>query len=147
MQMQKASQIDVLLVEDSPSDAELTRRALQKNNLANTLSWVRDGAEALDFIYCRGRYAERGGNERMIILLDLKLPKLDGLQVLERLKGDPATRSIPIVVLTSSAEDRDLEEAYRLGANSYLVKPVEFGAFVEVVSSAGFYWLIENRQP
>lgn len=137
----------VLLVEDNASDGELTLRALKKHNLANEVTWVRDGAEALEFIHCTGAYSRRSSGNPVLILLDLKLPKVNGLQVLERLKSDPDTKAIPIVVLTSSAEDRDLEAAYQLGANSYLVKPVEFGAFMEVVSKAGVYWLIDNRLP
>ena len=139
--------MDVLLVEDNASDAELTLRALRKHNLGNGITWVRDGAEALDFIYGSGGYSDRGPGKVVLVLLDLKLPKVNGLQVLARLKADEQTKKIPVVVLTSSAEDRDLDEAYGLGANSYLVKPVEFGAFVDVVSNAGFYWLIENKLP
>lgn len=145
--MHDRGHVDVLLVEDNASDGELTMRALRKHNLANGVTWVRDGAEALDFVYGTGAYADRPPGNLVLILLDLKLPKVNGLEVLAKIKSDERSKTVPVVVLTSSAEDRDLEEAYRLGANSYLVKPVEFGAFVDVVSKAGFYWLISNKTP
>lgn len=145
--MKDPDEVRVLLVEDSASDGELTVRALAKHKLDGNITWVRDGAEALDFVYRSGKYAERPNIPRLLILLDLKLPKMGGLDVLERLKTDPDKMSIPIVVLTSSAEDRDLARAYQLGANSYLVKPVEYQAFVEVVSKAGLYWVRDNRLP
>ncbi len=138
--------VDILLVEDNPQDAELTIRAFKKHNLANHLFLVEDGAEALDFIFGRGKYAEReGGHQPKIILLDLKLPKVNGLEVLRALKKDNRTRTIPVVVVTSSSEDPDIQAAYDLGANSYVVKPVEFGAFTEVMSRIGFYWLLVNQ--
>ena len=140
--------VDILLVEDNPQDAELTTRALKKNNLANRLITVEDGAEALDFIFCRGKYATRdNGHSPKVVLLDLKLPKVSGLEVLRALKQDERTRSIPVVVVTSSREDPDIKTAYALGANSYVVKPVDFDAFAESVSSLGLYWLLVNQPP
>jgi two-component system response regulator len=137
-----------LLVEDNPQDAELTTRALKKNNLANRLITVEDGAEALDFIFCRGKYATRNNSQSpKVVLLDLKLPKVSGLEVLRALKQDERTRSIPVVVVTSSREDPDIKTAYSLGANSYVVKPVDFDAFAESVSSLGLYWLLVNQPP
>ena len=141
-------EVEILLVEDNPSDAELTLRALKKNNLANKVFHVADGEEALNFIYCRGPYSERMIDDvPRVILLDLKLPKVDGLEVLKILKSDPLTREIPIVVLTSSTEERDIVETYRLGANSYIVKPVNFDRFSTAVKELGFYWLLLNQPP
>ena len=141
-------QIDILLAEDSPKDAELTQRALRKHNLGNRMYWVKDGAEALDFIFCRGAFAGRDATlPPKLILLDLKMPKVDGIEVLRQAKADERTRAIPIVVMTSSNEERDVMESYRLGANSYIVKPVEFGAFLEVVAKIGLYWVLSNRVP
>ena len=146
--MDHTEAVDILLVEDNPQDAELTTRALKKNNLANRLFTVEDGAEALDFIFCRGMYATReAGNSPKVILLDLKLPKVSGLEVLRVLKQDERTRSIPVVVVTSSREDPDIKTAYGLGANSYVVKPVDFDAFATAVSSLGLYWLLVNQPP
>ena len=140
--------VDILLVEDNPQDAELTIRALKKHNLANRLFTVEDGAEALNFIFCRGKYATRdNGHSPKVVLLDLKLPKVSGLEVLRALKQDERTRSIPVVVVTSSREDPDIKTAYALGANSYVVKPVDFDAFAESVSSLGLYWLLVNQPP
>jgi two-component system response regulator len=140
--------VDILLVEDNPQDAELTTRALKKHNLANRLITVEDGAEALDFIFCRGKYATRNnGQSPKVVLLDLKLPKVSGLEVLRALKRDEKTRSIPVVIVTSSREDPDIKTAYALGANSYVVKPVDFDAFAESVSSLGLYWLLVNQPP
>jgi two-component system response regulator len=140
--------VDILLVEDNPQDAELTIRALKKHNLANHLFTVEDGAEALDFIFCRGKYATReNGHSPKVVLLDLKLPKVSGLDVLRALKQDEKTRAIPVVVVTSSREDPDIKTAYALGANSYVVKPVDFDAFAESVSSLGMYWLLVNQPP
>ena len=140
--------VDILLVEDNPQDAELTTRALKKNNLANRLITVEDGAEALDFIFCRGKYATRNNSQSpKVVLLDLKLPKVSGLEVLRALKQDEKTRSIPVVIVTSSREDPDIKTAYALGANSYVVKPVDFDAFAESVSSLGLYWLLVNQPP
>jgi len=146
--MNQSEAVDILLVEDNPRDAELTIRALRKSNLANRLITVEDGAEALDFIFCRGKYATRdSGHPPKVILLDLKLPKVSGLDVLRALKQDDRTRAIPVVVVTSSREDPDIKTAYGLGANSYVVKPVDFDAFAEAVSSLGLYWLLVNQPP
>jgi two-component system response regulator len=140
--------VDILLVEDNPQDAELTIRALKKRKLANRLVVVEDGAEALDFVFCRGRYAERDiAHPPKVVLLDLKLPKLNGLEVLREIRADQRTRSIPVVMVTSSREDPDIKTAYDLGANSYVVKPVEFDAFVQAMSYVGFYWLLVNQVP
>ena len=140
--------VDILLVEDNPRDAELIIRALKKRNLANRLFVVEDGAEALDFIFARGRYAPRKtADHPKVVLLDLKLPKLNGLEVLEAIKADERTRLLPVVIVTSSHEDPDIQAAYNLGANSYVVKPVEFDAFTEAMSQVGFYWLLVNRAP
>jgi CheY-like chemotaxis protein len=139
--------VEILLVEDNATDAELTMRALRRNNLANNLVWVKDGQEALDFVYCTGPYASRANHHPKLILLDLKLPKVDGIEVLRRLKGDERTRRIPVVMVTSSSEERDIVESYDLGVNSYLVKPVDFGQFVEVVAQGGLYWAVLNRTP
>lgn len=141
-------QIEILLVEDNPNDAELAIRALQKHNLANKLVWAKDGAEALDFIFATGAYAGRSPNNHpKLILLDLRLPKVDGLEVLHKIKKDERTKEIPVVVLTSSTEDRDIVESYKLGVNSYLSKPVGFDEFVKMVSEVGLYWLLLNRPP
>lgn len=136
----------VLLVEDSPEDAELTLTALQ-NLLKNRVEWVRDGAEALEYLEKRGAHAGRPAGNPCVILLDLKLPKVDGLEVLRYVKGSEALRTIPIVVLTSSREDRDLAESYRLGANAYVVKPVDFHAFADAVRTLGMFWAIVNEPP
>ena len=144
--MNKFEIFDVLLVEDNPQDSELTIRALKKNHLANTIIWLQDGAEALDFIFCNGKYSGRPtGNFPKVILLDLKLPKVDGLEVLKVLKNDPKTRDIPVVVITSSAEEPDIKRAYELGVNSYVVKPVDFDNFAKTMSHLGLYWLLINR--
>jgi two-component system response regulator len=139
--------VDILLVEDNPRDAELIVRSLGKHNLANRLYVVEDGAEALDFLFARGRYARRKADHPKVVLLDLKLPKVSGLEVLRAVKADARIRSVPVVVVTSSHEDPDIREAYELGANSYVVKPVEFNAFNEAMSGIGFYWLLVNRAP
>ena len=141
-------EVEILLVEDNPNDAELAIRALKKSNLANKLLWVKDGAEALDFIFATGEYAHRDVvNGPKVILLDLRLPKVDGMEVLRRVKGDERTRVIPVVVLTSSKEDRDIVESYKLGVNSFISKPVEFETFAKTVSELGFYWLLVNQPP
>ena len=140
--------IELLLVEDNLSDVELTLHALRKHRLANSISVVRDGAEALEFLFCTGAYAHRAAdNLPKVILLDLKLPKLSGLEVLQRIRADPRTHNIPTVVLTSSGEDRDIAEAYRLGVNSYIVKPVDFDQFMKAAQQLGLYWLLLNRPP
>jgi two-component system response regulator len=139
--------VDILLVEDSPADAELVLRALRKGKLANHISWVKDGVEALEFIFRTGAYSERPDRNPKLILLDLKLPKVDGIEVLKRVKADERTRAIPVVMVTSSGEGRDVTESYKLGVNSYLVKPVEFEQFSETVAKAGLYWMLMNRTP
>lgn len=140
--------VEVLLVEDTPEDAELTLRTLKKNKLANNLVWVKTGADALDFLFAMGAYAGRNAeNVPKVILLDLHLPKIGGLEVLRRLKEDPRTQAIPVVVLTSSTEESDMKECYRLGVNSFISKPVEFEAFAKVVGKMGFYWLLVNKLP
>ncbi len=140
--------VDILLVEDNPDDVELTLHALRRHNLANHLEIVRDGAEALDFLFCTGDYSHRRIDDRpRVVLLDLKLPKIDGLEVLRRLKADSRTRMIPVVVLTSSHEERDIVESYQLGVNSYIVKPVDFSQFTETVRQLGLYWLLINQPP
>lgn len=140
--------VDILLVEDNPQDAELTIRAFKKRNLANQLHLVEDGAEALDFIFCRGSHAGREmSRPPKVILLDPKLPKVNGLEVLRELKADERTRSIPVVIVISSREDPDIQTACALGANSYVVKPVDFDAFLDVMSHLGFYWLLLNQLP
>lgn len=140
--------VDILLVEDNPRDAELTIRSLKKHNLANRLFWVEDGAEALDFIFCRGKYLEREkAHLPKIVLLDLKLPKISGLEVLRTIKGEEMTRAIPVVILTSSREDPDIKTAYEYGVNSYVVKPVDFDGFLVAMSHIGYYWLLVNQPP
>ena len=140
--------VEILLVEDSSEDLELALRALHKAHLANSIQIARDGVEALEFIFCEGPFAgRRVENGPKVILLDLKLPKVDGLDVLKRIKGDKRTRSIPVVVLTSSKEQNDVIESYQLGVNSYIVKPVNFEHFVEAVQQLGMYWLLLNHPP
>lgn len=146
--MNEHPSIEILLVEDNPEDLQLTQRALRKANLANRIQVARDGAEALEFIFCEGAHAGRRIDEPpKLILLDLKLPKVDGLEVLRRIKGDPRTRAIPTVVLTSSREQTDVVESYRLGVNSYIVKPVNFEGFAKAVQELGMYWLLLNQPP
>jgi CheY-like chemotaxis protein len=137
----------ILLVEDNPNDAELTLEALQEHNLANGVAWVKDGEEALDYLYCRGRYADRNQGEVAAILLDLKLPKVDGLEVLRTIKSDASLKFTPVVVLTSSREEGDLIQSYRLGVNAYVVKPVNFSDFIDAVKELGAFWAIINEPP
>ncbi len=137
---------EIVLVEDNASDIELALRALEKNNIKNPIQVIRDGAEALDYLFGTGDYANRSVSDRpKVVLLDLKLPKVDGLEVLRQIKLDPRTRSIPVVIMTTSREDRDIAEGYRLGANSYIVKPIDFRHFVHVVKSLSAYWLMINE--
>lgn len=145
--MDQYEKVDILLVEDNPADAELTMRALRKGNLANRITWVKDGVEALEFIFREGAYAGRPDEHPKLILLDIKLPKVDGIEVLKRIKAHEHTRVIPVVMVTSSAEGRDIAESYKLGANSYVVKPVEFDQFIETLGKAGFYWMLVNKAP
>ena len=146
--MSENNVVEILIVEDTPEDLELALRALHKAHLANHIQVARDGEEALDFIFCAGPHTNRKiENGPKVILLDLKLPKVDGLEVLRRLKSDPRTRSLPVVVLTSSKEQKDVVESYNLGVNSYIVKPVNFEGFVKAVQEVGMYWLLLNQPP
>ncbi len=139
---------EILIVEDDPLDLEMTLRGLKKANIANRIEVARDGAEALEILFCEGAHASRHiADAPRLVLLDLKLPKVDGLEVLARLKSDPRTRAIPVVMLTSSREQRDLVESYRLGVNSYIIKPVDFEKFVEAARELGSYWLLINQTP
>jgi CheY-like chemotaxis protein len=141
-------EIDVLLVEDNPRDAEMTLRTLRKHNLVNQVVHVNDGKEALDWLFGTGLYVGRDPNcHPKIVLLDLKLPKVDGLDVLRAIRTDERTRNMPVVVMTSSLEDRDVVESYKLGVNSYVVKPVDFDAFSAAVAELGHYWLLTNQKP
>jgi two-component system response regulator len=140
--------VEILLVEDNPHDAELMMRALKKNNFFNTLHWVKNGVEALEFIRCTGVYKSRDPNQfPKLMLLDLKMPQLDGFDVLRELKADDRTRAIPIIAMTSSNQDRDVAESYRLGVNGYVTKPVQVAPFMEIVLKIGLYWLSANRVP
>jgi two-component system response regulator len=146
--MTTPSGVEVLLVEDNPRDAEMTLRALRKRNFANTIVHVTDGQEALDWLFATGAYVGRDQSQQpKIVLLDLKLPKVDGLEVLRAIRADARTRLVPVVVLTSSQEDRDVVESYKLGVNSYIVKPVDFDNFSAAVAELGHYWLLLNQQP
>jgi two-component system response regulator len=146
--MKESEPVKILLVEDNPNDVELTLHALRASNLANDIKVVRDGAEALDFIMCRGAFSERDIRDGpSVILLDLKLPKVDGIEVLRQAKADPRTKAIPIVILTSSTQDKDIVESYQLGVNSYIAKPVDFQQFTESVRQLGLYWLVYNQPP
>jgi len=140
--------VEVLLVEDNPEDAELTTRVLQKQNLANRLVWLKNGAQALDFVFARGAYAGRRVDDTpRLLLLDLSLPKVSGLEVLQQVKADPRTRKMPVVVLSSSTQDKDILRTYDLGVNSYVSKPVQFEEFARVVTHLGLYWLLINKRP
>jgi CheY-like chemotaxis protein len=139
------AEVDILLVEDNPHDVELTLRVLKKHNCANRVQVARDGAEALELIFTTGLYEGRLLRSLKVILLDLKLPKVSGVEVLQKIKADPRTRNIPVVVLTSSHEDSDIKACYNLGVNSYVVKPVEFEKFAHTVAQMGFYWLLVNK--
>ena len=143
-----ARTIEILLVEDNPHDIELTLHAFEKRNLANRVHVVRDGEEALDFLFHRGAFVGRAGLRRpRVVLLDLKLPKVDGLEVLRTIRNDRALATLPVVVMTSSREERDLVESYELGVNSYIVKPIEFTSFIDTASTLGLYWLLLNEPP
>jgi len=148
MKMINEKKETILLIEDNPDDIELTVRAFRKNNIANNLVVTRDGVEALDYLFCRGTYAKRNIKETpRLILLDLKLPKMDGLQVLECLRAEEYTKMVPIVILTSSREEQDLISGYKYGANSYVRKPIDFNQFVDAVRNIGLYWLLINEPP
>jgi two-component system response regulator len=145
--MNATEQIEILLVEDNPEDAEMTMRALRKRNLANRLHWVKDGEEALDYLFGTGQYAGRTPSQPpKLVLLDIKMPKVDGIEVLRRIKASEL-KLLPVVVMTSSDEERDVVESYRLGVNSYIVKPVQFDAFMDTVAEIGLYWVLTNRVP
>jgi two-component system, response regulator len=146
--MTERTDVDILLVEDSPDDVELTLHALRRERVANKIFVVRDGEEALDFLFCSGSYADRSfDHPPWLVLLDLKLPRVNGLEVLKRTKGDERTKNIPVVVLTSSKEERDVVKSYNLGVNSYIQKPVDFDQFRETVKNVGMYWLVTNQHP
>jgi len=139
-------ELDILLVEDNPDDVEITLRALRKNKLANNIEVARDGEEALDFLFCRGPFTGRSfESPPRLVLLDLKLPKVDGIEVLRTLKSDPRTRAIPVVILTASREEKDMVNGYKLGVNAYIQKPVDFKQFSEMVQSTGLFWLVVNQ--
>jgi CheY-like chemotaxis protein len=139
--------VQILLVEDSKADAEMTLRTLKRRGIVNNVEWVRDGIEALDYLNCTGPYADRTNGNPKLVLLDLKMPRMDGLQLLELMKANPLTRTIPVVMMTSSREEGDLMASYRLGVNSFVVKPVEFGEFAETVARVGMYWILANVAP
>jgi CheY-like chemotaxis protein len=146
--MNNYNEIEILLVEDNPNDAEMTIRGLNKYNLANNVTHVSDGEEALDFIYARAKYKGRNIEIKpRMILLDIKLPKINGLEVLKIIKNDPETKMIPVVVLTTSTEESDMIESYKYGVNSYIVKPVDFEKFAESIRNIGFYWILLNKLP
>ena len=146
--MSEAIEVEILLVEDNPQDTELILRALSKANLANKIVHVQDGQQAMEWLFCTGEFADRNiGSRPKLVLLDLKLPKIDGLEVLRAIRSDDRTRHLPVVVMTSSSEQRDLIESYNLGVNSYVVKPVEFKSFSAAVLQLGHYWLLVNQRP
>ncbi len=146
--MSDYNQVEILLAEDNPRDAEMTLRALRGINLGNKVHWVKDGEEALEFLLCKGAYQGREARQMpKLVLLDMKMPKVDGIEVLRQVKSDEFLQVIPVVVMTSSNEERDVVESYKLGVNSYIVKPVQFAAFVETVADIGLYWVVTNRAP
>ena len=140
-------QVEILLVEDSSADAEMTMRTLKRRGIANDIVWVRDGVEALEYLFCEGEYAGRASGDPKLVMLDIKMPRMDGLQVLEKIKKDPRTQRIPVVMMTSSREEFDLLASYTLGVNSYVVKPVDFDAFAATVAQIGMYWMLANEVP
>jgi CheY-like chemotaxis protein len=145
--MEQFEQVEILLAEDNERDAELTMRALKKGGLANKLLWVKDGQQALDYLFRRGDFSDREDVPPRLVLLDLKMPRVDGIEVLRAVKAEEATKRIPVVVMTSSQEERDVAETYDLGVNSYVVKPVDFASVADIVRQAGYYWLAINRTP
>ncbi len=143
-----SEEVEILLIEDNPNDAELTIRALKKSNIKNNLIHINDGAQAIDFLFGTGAYQGRNlDNKPKVIFLDLKMPKVDGIEILRRVKSTENTKNIPVVVLTSSKENPDIEKCYALGANSYIVKPVEFENFIKAISEIGLYWIVLNEKP
>ncbi len=143
-----AEPVEILLAEDEPSDADLCLRALKRKKVTNHIVWVKDGAEALDFLYARGAYASRTGTGRpRLLLLDIKMPKVDGFEVLRQVRADERLATMPVVIMTSSSEERDIVEGYNLGANSYVSKPVDFASFQKVVEDVGLYWMVLNKVP
>jgi two-component system, response regulator len=145
--MESFEQVEILLVEDNALDAEMSMRALKNGGLANRLLWVKDGQQALDYLFRHGDYSQRQGDYPRLVLLDLKMPRVDGIEVLKAIKADERTKRIPVVVMTSSQEERDVAQTYDLGVNSYVVKPVDFNAFTDLARQAGYYWLAINRTP
>ena len=145
--MEQFEEVGILLVEDNTFDAELTMRSFKDQKLANSVTWVKDGEQALDYVLRRGVYAQRTSSDPRLILLDLKMPRVGGIEVTRTLKGDERTKHIPIVIMTSSNEESDIAESYKLGANSYIVKPLDFDSLAEVARQAGYYWLAVNRAP
>jgi two-component system, response regulator len=143
--MEEIEHVEILLAEDNPHDAELAMRGLEKHKLANNVTWVKNGEQALDYVFRRGEFAERTTNGPRLILLDLKMPKVDGIEVTRIIKSDERTRHIPIVIMTSSQEEKDVADSYSFGANSYIVKPLDFRSLTEVAGQVGFYWLAVNR--
>jgi len=145
--MSKYQHIEILYAEDNPTDAELTLRTLKAKHIANNIVWVKDGAEVLDFLYCRGSYAGRTNGMPKLILLDLKMPRMDGIDVLKALKSDEHMKTIPVVIMTSSSEETDLVRSYQFGVNSFVVKPMDFDKFSDMVEEIGLYWMISNKTP
>ena len=145
--MEQFEEVEILLVEDNKLDAELTLRALKNGGLANKVLWVKDGQQALDYLFRHGDYAERTDTVPRLVLLDLKMPRVDGIEVLRSIKAEDRTRRIPVVVMTSSQEEKDVAQTYELGVNSYVVKPVDFNAFADIARQSGYYWLAINRTP
>ncbi len=145
--MLKDNIVEILLIEDNPHEAELVIRSLKKNNLANRLLHIDDGADALDFIFAQGKFSQRQDLNPRLILLDLKLPKVDGLEILKQIKSNPVTKTIPVIILTSSREEQDIVKGYSLGVNSYIVKPVNFDSFTKAVAELGLYWMVLNVNP
>ncbi len=143
----KYQHVEILLVEDSKADAEMTLRTLKRRSIANNVEWVRDGVQAIEYLFCTGEFADRRNGHPKLVLLDIKMPRLDGLDVLRQMKAKPETRKIPVVMMTSSNEESDLVASYELGVNSFIVKPVEFDAFAETVAQVGKYWMIANEAP
>ena len=143
----KFEPVQILLVEDSKADAEMTLRTLKRRGIANNIEWVKDGVEALEFLSCTGAYTGRSNGTPKLVLLDLKMPRMDGLQVLKQMKQDPATKHIPVVLMTSSREEGDLIDSYELGVNSFVVKPVDFADFAETITQIGMYWMVANVAP